>query len=93
VVSYHRLENIVEEEELILTVHLSQVRVKQEKEVILTRESYLDSIEHYKELELDDISQDEAKKENRATLISQHSEVSKSSLASKIDKIVKRELK
>ena len=61
---------------------------KEEKEKVLTTESYLDAIEHYKELELDDMSQDEAKEENSATLISQKSEVSKSSLSSKIDAIV-----
>ena len=61
---------------------------KLEKEKVLTTENYLDAIEHYKELELDDMSQDEAKEENSATLISQNSEVSKSSLSSKIDAIV-----
>jgi hypothetical protein len=61
---------------------------KQEKEEALDTESYLDAIEHYKELELDDISQDEAKEENSATLIKQNSEASKSSLSSKIDAIV-----
>ena len=66
---------------------------KQEKEKVLTTESYLDAIEHYKELELDDMSQDEAKEENSATLISQNSEVSKSSLSSKIDAIVAKSLK
>jgi len=65
---------------------------KLEKEKVLTTENYLDAIEHYKELELDDMSQDEAKEENSATLISQNSEVSKSSLSSKIDAIVSKSL-
>jgi len=61
---------------------------KNETEKEFTREMYLDSIEHYIEPELNDISQDEAKEENIEIVISRKSEDSKNSISFKIDKIV-----
>ncbi len=61
---------------------------KNETEKEFTRDMYLDLIERYKDLELDDISQDEAKEENIARVISRESEDSKDSISFKIDALV-----
>lgn len=58
-----------------------------------TTSSYLDILENYKEVETQEISQDEAKEENSASLVSQNSEASKNSISSRIDEIVNRALK
>ncbi len=57
-----------------------------------TTSSYLDVLEHYTEVDMDEFSQDQAKEESSASLVSQHSEASKNSISSRIDAIVSKAL-
>ncbi len=58
-----------------------------------TTSNYLDILEHYKEVEMEEFSQDQAKEENSASLVSQNSEASKNAISSRIDTIVSQALK
>jgi len=58
-----------------------------------TTTSYLNVLENYKEIEMEEFSQDQAKKENSASLVSQKSEASKNALSTRIDEIVSKSLK
>ncbi len=58
-----------------------------------TTSDYLNILENYKEVEMEEFSQDQAKKENSASLVSQKSEASKNAISTRIDTIVSKALK
>jgi len=58
-----------------------------------TTTEYLNVLENYKEIEMEEFSQDQAKQENSASLVSQKSEASDNALSTRIDAIVSKSLK
>jgi hypothetical protein len=54
--------------------------------------SYLDRLENYHDVDTGEVSQDEAKEENSASLVSRKSEASKNSISTLIDNVVNNAL-
>jgi len=71
-----------------MTTEASPNQPIQSVEVKKNELTYLDRLESYEDIDEAEVSQDEAKEENSASLVSRKSEASKNSLSTQIDNIV-----
>ena len=75
-----------------ITTETSPTQALESIEVKKNELSYLDRLENYHDVDTGEVSQDEAKEENSASLVSRKSEASKNSISTLIDNVVNNAL-
>jgi len=75
-----------------ITTEASPTQALESVEVKKQEVSYLDRLENYHDIDTGEVSQDEAKEENSASLVSRKSEASKNALSTLIDNVVNNAL-